>query len=84
MHKGVGRTILHPTAQVALAAGDIGLPAGLAGSLLGGFVVYVLPAAIRWPTAGAGGRAGCLLLAILGVVLGGLGAFQTLQSYARA
>ena len=42
------------TAQVALAAGDIGLPAGLAGSLLGGFVVYVLPAMIRWPNAGGG------------------------------
>ena len=39
------------TAQVALAAGDIGLPAGLAGSVLGGFVVYVLPAAVRWRVA---------------------------------
>ena len=69
------------TAQVALAAGDIGLPAGLAGSLLGGFVVYVLPAMIRWPNAGAVGRAGCLMLALLGVGLGLLGAQQTLSAY---
>ena len=69
------------TAQVALAAGDIGLPAGLAGSLLGGFVVYVLPAMIRWPNAGAVGRVGCLMLALLGVGLGLLGAQQTLSAY---
>ena len=69
------------TAQVALAAGDIGLPAGLAGSLLGGFVVYVLPAMIRWPSASALGRVGCLMLALLGVGLGLLGAQQTLSAY---
>ena len=69
------------TAQVALAAGDIGLPAGLAGSLLGGFVVYVLPAMIRWPSASALGRVGCLMLALLGVGLGLLGAQQTLAAY---
>ena len=57
------------------------LPAGLAGSLLGGFVVYVLPAMIRWPSASALGRVGCLMLALLGVGLGLLGAQQTLAAY---
>lgn len=70
------------TAYVAIATTDIGLPAGLSGSLLGGFVVYVFPALVkRNATRRANARAAAAGVAALGVVLGGLGAFQTLAQY---
>ncbi|KAH8076937.1 phospholipase [Aureococcus anophagefferens] len=67
---GASGLLILLTVVVALNASDIGLPAGLAGSLLGGFVVYVLPAAVKWQRAAtAAEMAGCAGLAGLGAVL---------------
>lgn len=71
------------TAVIAVATTDIGLPAGLSGSLLGGFVVYVFPALVKRTAEGATpamkARAG--VVALLGATLGLLGAQQTLSEY---
>ena len=70
------------TAAVTLVTSDIGLPAGLSGSILGGFVVYVLPAVVKWQSAQAcTDKLTCLSLAALGIVLAYLGASQTLAQY---
>ena len=79
---GASGLLILLTVVVALNASDIGLPAGLAGSLLGGFVVYVLPAAVKWQRAAtAAEMAGCAGLAGLGAVLALLGASQVLAQY---
>ena len=79
---GASGLLILLTVVVALNASDIGLPAGLAGSLLGGFVVYVLPAAVKWQRAATTAEmAGCAGLAGLGAVLALLGASQVLAQY---
>ena len=72
---------------VAYACDDIGLVVGLTGSLVGATIVYIAPAAITLranrmvPIIGSFQTVVCYGLILLGLVLGSIGAAETIKAY---